>query len=534
MTRKDQHNQDTPKDNDKQGKGVRWSSEVADHQKEKAPPASKPAPASSASNDDAASEQLARALSALPSASLNPKQYETQEATIKLENDWELTWPIWHMLPWMERKEIAQRHGYQTIGAFEEYMSLQKALDDEQGATTKPYSNSLAYPKKEFESKPAAVVGEDEEGDEDDEDTDSEEDDKLATRAETKEEGEVDSDSLLLTFPDEILHKIFSFLPVTLYGTKLPYVSLHPHWRRVTQSEAVMKQLCERVYLQQSKKKQLRVSKFHHSYRFMLYSRPRVQAGGGVYVLRFGRVKKIQRDMWTNVPHGAILETVYYRYLYFEEHGHCLYALSTIPPHDMLKRFHRVLLQSSRENPEAAMFEDAQGFKKKKAPRKLSAKEKELRAAQLDTRVVWGTYAIQKDKVTVTAQQSWNTVQFGLRIVTHHNRPYEEHKYLHPNKDDAKPPPASKPAAAGKLKEDDGEEHSYVNGSDEITVSPHGRFGILQLETHRSSISGNFDEHDTYLEQVGAQLPQVYYHSDVVNYQVEGGQEFRFLPNPRF
>ena len=38
----------------------------------------------------------------------------------KEEEGWELTWPIWHMLPRDERKELANRHGYKTIGEFEE------------------------------------------------------------------------------------------------------------------------------------------------------------------------------------------------------------------------------------------------------------------------------------------------------------------------------------------------------------------------------------------------------------------------------
>ena len=38
----------------------------------------------------------------------------------KAEEGWELTWPIWHMLPRDERKELANKHGYKSIGEFEE------------------------------------------------------------------------------------------------------------------------------------------------------------------------------------------------------------------------------------------------------------------------------------------------------------------------------------------------------------------------------------------------------------------------------
>lgn len=244
------------------------------------------------------------------------------------------------------------------------------------------------------------------------------------------------------------------------------------------------------------------------------------------------------------VPVGAILETVYYRYLYFEEHGSCLYALSTIPPHDMLRRFHRVMLQSSvAMDPKVTMgmASNSSGSGKKKS--RLTKEQRELRAAELDTRVVWGTYNIQKDMVTVTAKQSWQTVQFGLRIVTHNNTPYEEHTYLHPNHSSTAPTPNnssktssltlmdSKVAGNSVLQE---EKHEYVRATDPIAVSPHGRFGVLQLETHRSSVSGHFEGEDTLLLDDPLQHPQVYRHADVVNYTVEVNQIFKFLPDPRF
>ena len=515
-------------------------------------------------------------------------QAQAHSAKVMLHDDWELTWPIWHMLPWQDRKEIAQRHGYQTIGAFEEYMSLQKALDDDgivpgtsstgsvgNGFTTRVASQPGLDGDLKLKSHGLSNLGEDEE---EEEDSDTEEDQQVGvgssgSSSESEDENgnvatsskqmEEESDSPLLTFPDDILHKIFSFLPVTLFGTKLACVSAHPHWKRLTRSEHAMKQLCERVYLQQSKKKQLRVAKFHHSYRYMLYQRPRVQAGGGIYVLRFAKVKPIQRDMWTEVPVGAILETVYYRYLYFEEGGQCLYALSPFPPQDMFKRFHRVLLQSSHDH-DAVSFGSSSaestgvGGKRastKKAPRKLTRDEKERRAAELDTRVVWGTYAIQKDRLTVTAKQSWQTVQFILRIVAHNNRPYQEHTYLHHHHQhqqqqqhndgnpvvDSKPRPidiTKKPNMANlKAVDENGDRHEYVDASTPITISPHGRFGVLRLEQHRSSVSGIFDEHDTYIDTVtadGHHHAEVFHRSDVVNFPIELDQTFRFIPDARF
>jgi F-box protein 9 len=116
----------------------------------------------------------------------------------------------------------------------------------------------------------------------------------------------------ILILHDELLHKVFSWLPVDAYAT-LALVS--PHWKHLTRAEPVYKRLCERLYLNQSKRRQLHVAKFDHSYRRMLEVRPRVRAAGGCYVLKYAQIKTIQRDMWTEVPVGAVLESIYYRYV---------------------------------------------------------------------------------------------------------------------------------------------------------------------------------------------------------------------------
>ena len=85
--------------------------------------------------------------------------------------------------------------------------------------------------------------------------------------------------------------------------------------------------------------------------------------------------------MWTEVPVGAILESVYYRYLYFQEDGRVLYALSSAPPHEMFKRLLKVCLRRT-EDPAA----------------------------------VWGTYQVQKNSLQITAKQEWHTVKFDLTI----------------------------------------------------------------------------------------------------------------------
>jgi F-box protein 9 len=99
-------------------------------------------------------------------------------------------------------------------------------------------------------------------------------------------------------------------------------------------------------------------------------------------VLKYSQVKKIQRDMWTEVPLGAILETVYYRYLYFQEDGRVLYALSSAEPHEMFRRLLKVILNKAD-----------------------------------DPAAVWGTFQIQKHNCTIVAKQEWHAVKFDLTIL---------------------------------------------------------------------------------------------------------------------
>lgn len=81
------------------------------------------------------------------------------------------------------------------------------------------------------------------------------------------------------------------------------------------------------------------------------------------------------------IPVGAVLELVYYRYLYFQEDGRVLYALTATPPHEM---FPRLLKMCMTREP--------------------------------DKTAVWGTFCVQKTAVTVTARQEWQYVKLVLTI----------------------------------------------------------------------------------------------------------------------
>jgi F-box-like len=238
-------------------------------------------------------------------------------ASIRLNDDWQLTWPIWHMLPRSEKKEIAAQHGYKTIGEFEEFVSLQRAVGETSARPKPPYENRLAYAsssptdeafrvensRKQPTAKRASDAGDDEE---EQQDSDREEEERLeAEHADASAHDASLSPAELmrlggniLILPEDMIHRVFDWLPVDAYAT-LALVS--PHWRSFTRTEAAYKRLCERLYLNQSKRRALHVSRFGNSYRTMLERRPRVRAGGGVYVLKYCKVQPIQRDMWTEV-----------------------------------------------------------------------------------------------------------------------------------------------------------------------------------------------------------------------------------------
>jgi F-box protein 9 len=319
---------------------------------------------------------------------------------------WTLTWPIWHMLPHSERKSLANQYGYKSIGEFEEYMSLQQAMGDSTTAMSvnpllyqpsssiqKAYPNDAAYLQLLDKKDPAITKSEGK----NDENTnakladDADDDDgETSTDASENADGTVDETGLtvqqlmelggdILVLPSELLHRVFSFLPVDTYGV-LALVS--PHWKHLTRTEPVYKRLCERLYLNQSKRRQLHVNRFGGSYRRMLEIRPRVRAAGGCYVLKYSQIKKVQRDMWTEVPVGAILESVYYRYFYFQEDGRVVYALTSSPPHEMFRRLLKLVLHKDAT----------------------------------DSAAVWGDFVVQKDACTVIAKQQHTTVRFDLTI----------------------------------------------------------------------------------------------------------------------
>jgi len=303
----------------------------------------------------------------------------------------DLTWGIWHRLPRHEQKIIALQHGLHSIGEFEEFVSLKQAVDDseysmvevkESAKSSPDHDESIDPSRATKEQELAASTEEDNGEEEEEEDAD---DDENGSNESITDITTIPFEELMLiggkilVLPADILHIIFSWLPVYNYGI-MALVS--PHWKYITRTEAVYKRLCERLYLNQSKRRQLHVSRFDGSYRRMLEIRPRVRAAGGCYVMKYSQIKIIERNMWTEIPVGAILKTEYYRYLYFQEDGRVLYALSSSPPKDMFCRLLNVIL-----------------------------------CKEDDPAIVWGTFQVQKYNCTITAKQNWHMVKFETTII---------------------------------------------------------------------------------------------------------------------
>lgn len=328
------------------------------------------------------------------------EEEKTEPIWFKEDEKWELTWPIWHMLPRDERKALADRYGYKTIGDFEEYMTLRRAVGVSEG-DSKPYDNQLLYDitrakdqkedstpmakrKTDTPSNDAKLPAKEEEVEEGEEEETmlivENADEKpigVGRVAEDLSEAELlERGGLILSLPEELLHSVSEWLPIDSFAA-LALAS--PHWHYISRTEAVYKRLCERSYLNQSKRRTLNVARFGGSYRIMLTNRPRVRVG--LYVLKFAKVKPIQRDMWTEIPVGAILETVYYRYLYFQENGKVLYALTTSSPHEMIPRLQKMNI-----------------------------------TGEPDKAAVWGHFQVQGKSVVVIAKQDWHTVKLELSI----------------------------------------------------------------------------------------------------------------------
>ena len=135
----------------------------------------------------------------------------------------------------------------------------------------------------------------------------------------------------LFQIPLEVVHRILSHLDPDTVGA-MPVVS--GTWSLIP-DDSVYKVLCERVYLSQTRWKQLRIERWP-SWKHMFLLRPRIRTNG-VYVLRTCYIKAPHLDMWTQMPAGSVLEVVYYRYFRFYDDGTVLYSLNHTPPNRMLE-----------------------------------------------------------------------------------------------------------------------------------------------------------------------------------------------------
>jgi len=336
------------------------------------------------------------------------------------------------MLPLQERKDISKQNGFKSIGDFEESVVLSRLLkstEDENAnhnnrvdntassatgignRTTAPYKNEDLY---EIENRPErfglltvakvnrnthSLTNENKEknGNNSDSESDDEVDNFIDEQVIDSEFRDIENGGMILLLPNElIIYHILPYLPIDQYAI---CAEVSPHWKNFTRNEIVYKELCKRLYLKQSKRKALHVHRFGGSYHQMLNQRFRVKTGCGMYVLKCSKIKKIQRDMWTEVPVGAILESVYYRYIQFEEDGTLYYALTSKPPHEMIPIFVKM-----KESTSAHRF------------RTNTTNDDDIHNKYHGT-AIKGTFVIQKDQVIINVKHPWHHVRIILRVL---------------------------------------------------------------------------------------------------------------------
>ena len=132
---------------------------------------------------------------------------------------WQLTWGIWHRLPRDEQKSIALQHGLKSIGEFEEFVSLQQAVDDSEYsmvevAAASPKQSSAEFCPVESSINPSSEDRTDKIDDDDDDEEQEEEEDVPLESGNAESTSDLSMEELLLVggkvlvLPAEILHQI--------------------------------------------------------------------------------------------------------------------------------------------------------------------------------------------------------------------------------------------------------------------------------------------------------------------------------------
>jgi hypothetical protein len=113
--------------------------------------------------------------------------------------------------------------------------------------------------------------------------------------------------NIMLELSDDALRRIMLYLePEAIAQCCI----VHRHWT-FGKDEGLCEELCRRIYLQQTRKHSLSVTRWK-SWRRMLINRPRLRTSG-MYILRHSHMKKPQIDMFTEIKRGTVLECIYYR-----------------------------------------------------------------------------------------------------------------------------------------------------------------------------------------------------------------------------
>eukprot|EP00638_Chattonella_subsalsa_P008001 CAMPEP_0117743128 /NCGR_PEP_ID=MMETSP0947-20121206/5944_1 /TAXON_ID=44440 /ORGANISM="Chattonella subsalsa, Strain CCMP2191" /LENGTH=353 /DNA_ID=CAMNT_0005559757 /DNA_START=117 /DNA_END=1175 /DNA_ORIENTATION=- len=270
---------------------------------------------------------------------LNPSS-TTKRNVENMGNKNEENRDFWHIMTLEEKKREARKAGLR-ISDWEAMQNMEIALNESKlSGLSKKMSFAKHHSFRSMKDEPK------EERKHDPTDSESEEeevnplipffDDFGADDENEENQGDVISD-----LPSCVQFHICQFLE-SEDVCKCSIVSPHWHFAR---DEEIFKMFCYKTYLTQGKKKILNPKRWR-GWRNMFIWRPRVRTNG-FYMLRKGHVRKPQLDMWTEVKRGEIVETVYYRYFWFDATGpgEVLYSLLHCGPDEVLP-----LLNPKNEN----------------------------------------------------------------------------------------------------------------------------------------------------------------------------------------
>jgi len=243
---------------------------------------------------------------------------------------------IHEQLVWEEKCLRAHQRGVR-ISVIEEEDALRQALESSSSSSV-PLGGGAAAPEKTlrvFEKKKS------EEYDETyrDGEVELENDvasvylDALTNQLYRANEALPDNTSLWHFLPQVVADRILLFI---LDPDTIGYLCVVSKTSPFHPREIVYKTMCERIYLRQTQRKKMDISRWGGCYRSMLLHRPRLRTNG-IYSLRTMFTKPYSNDAFWQEKRTESVEVKFYRHLRFFDEGKVLYSLDVVDPWDAFR-----------------------------------------------------------------------------------------------------------------------------------------------------------------------------------------------------